>query len=199
MHLLLLLDLRDKLVPIESAGENVRTLPLYYPLRYGMGGGEVQYDIVSDTRIRILSSLHEEDADDPEGFWFPDEFPTIPVTIVPLTYAQNRAIAASEHGSNHFSADPEAKADLQILRDLGYWSMIRLGDNFSPSQGGIRWPCRNRTCKWRSKEVRVDVFASFTSTLTDEISIWGDHGDDAEIYFGLTSCCRTIVAVNRCT
>ena len=199
MHLMMILDMNDPLVPIEPDESDVRFIPLYYPLRYGFGGGEVQYSVDSDDKITILSALHKEEVDEGEDYPYPDRFPELPASLVPLSYVQHRAIVASEHGSNHFNEDPESKADFQLLKDLDYWKLVRFGNSFSPVQGGIQWPCQNKKCKWRGKPVRVDVFASFTGALTDEISIWGEYGDSVEIYFCLMSCCKTITTVNRCT
>jgi hypothetical protein len=199
MHLLMLLDMNDPLVPIEADDSGIRILPLYYPLRYGFGGGEVQYSVDSDSRITILSALHKEEVDNGEDYPHPDQFPECPASLVPLSYVQHRAIVASEHGSNHFSENPESMRDLQILKDLDYWKMVRFGDSFSPVQGGIHWPCQNKKCEWIGKHVRVDVFASFTGALTEKISIWGEYGNSVEIYFCLMSCCKTVTTVNRCT
>lgn len=199
MHLLMLLDMNDPVLPIESEGSGISLLPLYYPLRYGFGGGEVQYSVDSNHQITILSNLHKEEVDEGEDYTFPDQFPELPASLVPLSYVQHRAIVASENGSNHFREDPERKADLQVLKDLDYWKLIRFGDSIRPIQGEIHWPCQNKKCKWKGKRMRVDVFASFTGKITNEISIWGEYGNDAEIYFGLLSCCKTIVTENRCT
>lgn len=198
MHLMMLLDMNDPLVPVEPVDSGIRILPLYYPLRYGLGGGEVQYLVDSDDKITILSNLHKDYVDEGLDFPYPEQFPELPASLVPLSYVQHRAIVTAEHDSNHFKEDPASKTDFQILKDLDYWSLIRVGDSFSPIQGGIQWPCQNKKCEMRGKAVIVDVFASFTNALTDDISIWGDSGDYTEIYFCLTPCCRTITALNRC-
>ena len=199
MHLMMLLDMNDPLVPVEPDDSGIHILPLYYPLRYGFGGGEVQYSVDSDDKITILSALHKQGVDEGEDYPFPGQFPELPASLVPLSYVQHRAIVASEHGSNHFMEDAESKSDLQILKDLDYWKLIRFGDSFSPIQGDIQWPCQNEKCESRGKPVRVDVFASFTGAITNEISIWGEYGDCVEIYYCLMSCCKTITSVNRCT
>ena len=199
MHLMMILDMNDPLVPIQPDESGLRFLPLYYPLRYGFGGGEVQYSVDSNDKITILSAFHMKSVDEGEDYPFPDQFPQLPASLVPLSYVQHRAIVESEHSSNHFNEDEECKADLQILKDLDYWKLARFGDNFSPIQGGIQLCCQNKKCKWKGKVVRVEVFASFRNSLTDDISIWGEYGDDVEIYFGLMSCCNTITTVNRCT
>src|SRR5688500_4357600 len=53
LHLLLLLDLADPNCPVRSDA-GVRYLPLYYPLKYGVGGPTVQYAVASDDEIEIL-------------------------------------------------------------------------------------------------------------------------------------------------
>ena len=156
MHLMMILDMNDPLVPIQPDESGLRFLPLYYPLRYGFGGGEVQYSVDSNDKITILSAFHMKSVDEGEDYPFPDQFPQLPASLVPLSYVQHRAIVESEHSSNHFNEDEECKADLQILKDLDYWKLARFGDNFSPIQGDIQWCCQNKKCKWKGKLVRVD-------------------------------------------
>lgn len=199
MHLMLNLDLSDPLTPVEPVEGGPRFLPLYYPLRYGGGGGEVQYSVDSDSQITILSPLEELGTDDGSDYPYPDQFPERPVRLMPMSYKQLRALAASECGTNHHFDDPDKKADFEILKEMGYWSMIRLGGGFSPIQGDIKWACQNNACEWKGKHVRVDVFASLKGDLPDQMSVWGMYGSYVEIYFCLMSCCQTITTVNRCT
>lgn len=199
MHLMMLLDMYDPLVPIEAEESDIQYLPLYYPLRYGYGGGEVQYSVDSDEKITILSALHEEEVDEDEEYPHPDQFPELPISLLPLSYAQHRAVVLSEYGSNHYIEDPDRKADHEIMDRISSEQVARFGDSFNPLQGAILWPCQNEKCNWKGKHVRVDVFASFTGELPNDISICGDFADYVEIYFCLMSCCKTITTVNRCT
>lgn len=199
MHLVLTLDLRDPLVPLEADGTDLGFLPLYYPLRYGGGGGEAQYSVNSESQITVFGDMHELGEDNGADYPFPTQFPERPVSLKPLSYVQLRAIAASECGTNHHFDDPEKNRDFEVLKEINIWQMIRLGGGFRPIQGAINWACRNPGCGWFGKHVRVDVFASIVGSPTDEISIWGEYGECVEIYFCLMSCCNTITTVNRCT
>src|SRR6516162_9474248 len=64
LHRLLSLDLRDKSCPIETTNP-IRYLPLYFPLKYGQGGPELQYTVISDSKIKIIHlSDPKPDADE---------------------------------------------------------------------------------------------------------------------------------------
>ena len=119
-------------------------------------------------------------------------------SLVPLTYVQHRAIVASELGSNHFNNDPDQELDDKILREIEYDKMIRFGNSFTPIQGCIDWPCRNPDCKHNGQRTRLEVFASFSNDITDDISIF-EPGEFIEIYFGILYCCNTIISLNMCT
>jgi len=201
MHLLLQLDMRDPLVPVESEVSDLTYLPLYYPLRYGFGGGNVQYSVDSDDQITILSPLHEEKVDDGREHSFPVQFPQLPVTLTPLAYRHYRAIVMAEHGSNHYKDDPPQKADFALQKEIDTQRMIRLGKRFTPIQGDVWYRCENPRCRYKGKSMRADVFAQFTDSLTSEISIWSGPGHTSltEIYFALLPCCSTIITENQCT
>ncbi len=203
MHLLIDLDLTDLQVPIESESD-LRRLPLYYPIGYGGGGGEVQYRVDSDSEITILSSFDDEEPDEYPETYFPEGFPELKVSIEPLTYEQFRAIIMSEHGSNHYKNDKSQKRDHKLFEKMNSGQIIRFGhpDSFSPIQGDILWGCQNRDCEYFKKSVKVDIFAQFADKLTDEISIWTEPGGSSslvEIYFGLIQCCKTIITENHST
>jgi hypothetical protein len=199
MHLLLSLDMRDPMVPLDSDGGYLTCLPLYYPLRYGCGGGETQYSVDSDTHITVFDGMQELGEDEGLDYPFPESFPSLPVTLRALSYLEMRAIAVSEYGTGNITEDPEKTRDLEILKSIDYWRMIRFGGGFSAIQGDILWLCRNPNCEHQGKPARVEVFASIVGSPTEEISIWGDYGECVEIYFGLMPCCKTITTVNRCT
>ena len=65
MHLLLTLDLADPVVPVAPKDIQISRLPLYYPLRFGGGGGEAQYRVVSDTEVEIYYVVSNEPDDEP--------------------------------------------------------------------------------------------------------------------------------------
>lgn len=195
MHLLMLLDATDELVPVKTdKGILPARLPLYYPLRYGIGGGEVQYEVVDDQNIRIV--YISDKRPDNEVYPFMESFPERRFALQPFTYEQYRAFWMSENGSGMKLSDEDWRI---VKEDVAPWHLIQFGGSISVIQGGIRWKCRNKGCEWKGILAGVDTFCRVSATPTDDIQIFGEHGTDVEIYFSLCRMCGTIVAVNRCT
>ena len=193
MHRVLTLDLADPLAPVMVGGDRLNGLPLYYPLRYGGGGGEAQYRVVGNDEIELL---HLGDAEpDDEEYPFMDEFPLRPVTLEPFTYEQFRALLMAEQGQG-FDLVP---ADRALIGTIGYHRLVQVGGRIHPMQGDLRWSCRNPACKWSGRVATLDVLARVSATPCQDIMIFGEHGTDVEIYFGLCRACGCVVTVNRCT
>jgi hypothetical protein len=122
LHLLLTLDLSDEHCPIKGDG-SVRCLPLYYPLKYGWGGAEVQYDVVSDSEIKLLHMSNEKPDSIADQYVQVAELPSSPAELVPLTYEEARIVAFK--GGGYFQPN---EADRALLEELNrpHW-MIRIG------------------------------------------------------------------------
>lgn len=195
MHLLLLLDARDKLVPLEAEnGPMPSRIPLYYPLRYGIGGGEVQYEVVDDQSIRIISISDQKP--DHEVYPFMDAFPERRFSLQPFTYEQYRAFLMSEQGPGMDTSEENTRI---VREEVDPWHLIQLGGAIFPIQGDIEWTCENKRCKWKGTSARIHTFCRVSATPSEDIQIFGEYGTDVEVYFGLCRMCGTIVAVNRCT
>src|SRR5688500_17368587 len=61
-HRIFVIDLTDPELPFSSP--DLKALPLYYPLKYGIGGPGMQYRIVSESEIEIIHMTDSEP--DPE-------------------------------------------------------------------------------------------------------------------------------------
>jgi hypothetical protein len=194
MHLVMTLDTRDPLVPLQTEdGIMPPYLPLYYPLRYDMGGGEVQYEVVDEKNIRIISVSKLLDD---EEYPFMESFPQKWFSLSPFTYEQYRALLISEQGSGMETSAEDWRI---VKEEVDPWHLIQFGGAIFPIQGEIRWTCQNKNCDWKGMETRVETFCRLSATPTDDIEIFGEHGTDVEIYFSLCRMCGTIIAVNRCT
>lgn len=190
---MMLLDTKDPLVPIETEDASPAFLPLYYPLRFGMGGGEAQYEILADD-IKLYAICDTEPDDD--EYPFMTAFPKLLFDLVPFTYEQYRAHLVSEQGTG-METSPE---DWKIVKEqVDPWHLIQFGGAIYPVQGDISWKCQNKKCEWHDVDARIDTFCRVSATPKDEIQIFGELGTYFEIYFGLCRVCGTIVTVNRCT
>lgn len=128
LHHFLSIDLLDSNCPFKSEMP-VRFLPLYYPLKYGFGGPEVQYGIVSDTEIKILYLFPELPDKEEEQYVKVSELPGSQADILPLTHEEARILAFAGGG---YQPNPEESA---ILDRLDY-------NNFT-SIGGRPWRHRH--------------------------------------------------------
>lgn len=193
MHRLLTLDMSDPLVPLEFSGASIRYLPLYYPLRYGYGGGQAQYRVVSNTRIEVLN-VNERGPDDDE-YPFMDHFPERSVYLEPFTYEQFRALLIAEEGDGF----DLSRQDLRSLRGIKHEHLIQLGGHVSTLGGDIRVRCKNPKCDWENTDTAVHVFARVSAVPAADLLLFGEFSSDVEIYYGFCRGCGTIVTCNRCT
>ena len=192
LHLVLLLDLRDPNCPVRSDGP-VTYLPLYYPLKYGVGGPELQYRVVSDTEIEILHiSDRAPDAEDQQYVRVP-ELPASPARILPLTYEQARILAFA---GGYFQPDEK---DRNILRDLTRHHPLILVGGYRRLPVNAGDPaCRNPGCESFGRRVRVTVIASVPPVpVNGSDEFWHEYqGGDVKFYFCLCNHCATVIAFN---
>jgi hypothetical protein len=76
-HLLFRLDVSEGDSPFSAP--NLKYLPLYYPLKYGFGGPEMQYKVISDTEIKIIHLSADQD-DGEDASVKVDQFPEVRFT-----------------------------------------------------------------------------------------------------------------------
>lgn len=188
LHHFLTIDLADLKSPFHYCLDSIRYLPLYYPLAYGYGGAEIQYEVVSDDEIRIV--------------WMRDtsygkievvsELPQSNAEIVALTYEEFRIRLFEQHPSQ-----PELDAT-----DQNIWK--RLGGNYNVMFGGHshrqhgRIYCKNPSCS--ESEVDLEFITAIPPIPIDGTTeFWGDYDNiGLDFCFGLCPSCRTIIAFNRC-
>jgi hypothetical protein len=80
-HRILVVDLTDPDIPFASP--NLKSLPLYYPLKYGMGGGSMQYRVVDESEIEIIAMGDEEPDPDEMAYVQVTEFPDVRFRVLP--------------------------------------------------------------------------------------------------------------------
>lgn len=191
MHLVLTLDMRDPLVPLEFVDKSIQSLPLYYPLRYGDGGGEAQYRVVSDSSIELLH-INGSEADD-EEYPFMVSFPEVSFSLETIPYEQYRAVLMWEQGKGYTTSPSDERLCHELM------PFLYLAPDILPPCGKLHWSCRNKKCDWFDCDAVIQSFARVSAVPTDDIEMFGEHGTDVEIYFSLCRKCGTIVAQNRCS
>jgi hypothetical protein len=192
LHLLLLLDVADPSCPVQSE-RVVRYLPLYYPLKFGVGGATVQYAVTSDDEVEIL---HLSDvAPDPvdEQYVRVPELPSSPAQIVPLRYEEARILSFA---GGYFQPNAEDRALLDELNREH--DLILLGGRRQLPVNAGDVICRNRGCEFFGRRVWLDVIASLPPVpVRGSDAFWHEYqGCHVEFYFGLCRYCRTVIAFN---
>ena len=80
-HRIFEMDLTDPNLPFTSP--NLKTLPLYYPLKYGTGGPGMQYRVVSDSEIDIIFMTDPEPDLEDEAYVKVSAFPEVKFRLLP--------------------------------------------------------------------------------------------------------------------
>lgn len=192
LQLMVRLDLSDKSCPIK-AEEGLRYLPLFFPLKYGMGGPELQYEVLSDNRVKILYLSDPEP--DPTGSQY------VQVDVLPLANAQMRRLKYEEARAilvQRSYMKPQ-QGDAEILDALHQpHSMIRIGGDLPLPANASDIVCRNAGCKQFEKRVRVEVLAAIPPVpVSGDDAFWYEfQGGYVEFYFCLCPHCRTMIAFN---
>ena len=187
------IDLRDPLCPLKVDDDSISTVPFYYPLSFDFGGGEVQYTLKSDNEIHLFNTPIEDE--DYEEYPYPEELPEHPVSLVPLSYEEFRALTVWD--VNYAYETPDS--DKTILDRIDSSHIIRIGGSINPPYGSIQWQCKNQECKWSEIEAAAGMIASIPSEPIEGLDMWGADGWGPDIYFCLCRSCKTIFTVNRCT
>jgi hypothetical protein len=192
LHLILLLDLDDSNCPIKSDG-TIRYLPLYQPLKYGYGGPQIQYAVISDNEIKILYISDEfPDAKESQYVRVP-ELPTSLAQIVPLRYEEARIL---EFAGGYFQPNDDDSAILKELeRDH---ALILIGGHRRPPVNAGDVICRNPKCQFLGRRVWVDQIASIPPVPVNGVTdFWFEYNSaDVEFYFWLCRYCGTIISFN---
>jgi len=189
------LDLTDPLCPVQCDDAGIKRLPLYYPLCFDFGGGEVQYTLNKKGKLKLFNHPEEDDEDESEEYPHPEELPEYSVSLEPLSYEEYRALAVAE--VNMAYDMPES--DKNILKQIDSDRLMRIGGEFKPQYGTIQWQCKNKSCDWSELEAAAGIFLCIPSEPIEGLDIWGQDSWGPEIYFCICRSCNTIFTVNRCT
>jgi hypothetical protein len=192
LHLLLLLDVSDPACPF-TCDASVKYLPLYYPLKYGLGGPAVQYSVVSGSQIEILY-MSDPIPDAPEEQYVQvSELPSSPARIIPLCYEEARIISFS--GGYFRPNDDDGRILEELARDH---PLVQVGGyrRLPVNAGDVI--CHNPQCELFSQRVWVTVIASIPPVpVNGSDAFWHEYqGGDVEFYFCLCHDCATVIAFN---
>lgn len=189
---MLTLDLGDPQSPF--AAPPLRRLPLYYPLKYGMGGAAVQYEILSDTEIRILY-LSDRKPDDPDDQYVRgNELPAGRFKLVPLKYEEARLMAFLD-ANRHFNL---SRADQQVLSHLRPAHHIGVGGPPTPIKNAGDIVCHNHQCDFFGKRVSLVPIATVPPIpVSGRDEFWHEYqGGAMRFCYGYCACCQTLIAFN---
>lgn len=197
LQLVLLFDLSDALVPFKAEG--LKRLPLFYPFKYGEGGGEVQYEVLDDNTIRIIH-IWGQQADPPERQYVQvGELPRMSVALDPLTYEQARALALHDNEPS-FNLNAEDERLIRFLKRDPKMPLVRVGggrilsvDKISLDCHNSKCACYNRAAAFRAVVVMPPVPVNGVTSFWHEFE--GTLG--LNFCFGICWSCNTILAFNR--
>lgn len=188
LHHFLSIDLADLKSPFHYRHGGIRYLPLYYPLAYGNGGAELQYEVVSDDEIRII----ELDGAPSGGVDIVPILPRSNADIVALTYEEVRLRLFAQHPTR-----PEFdSADLRLWERMGGVHAVLFGGrSWSHNGGGF---CKNPACS--ATDGNLEMITVIPPIPIDgKTDFWGDYDNvGVDFCFGLCPSCRTIIAYNTC-
>lgn len=80
-HRLFVIDLADPELPFDSP--DLQALPLYYPLKYGMGGPGMQYRVLCESEIEIIHITNPEPDPEELAYVKVTEFPECRFRVFP--------------------------------------------------------------------------------------------------------------------
>ncbi len=189
LHRVVTLDATDPLFPVKGCPSS--QLPLYYPMKYGTGGAELQYAINKKGGIDLIYVSKAKPDESP--YVEVDAFPEIPGKLVELTYEEARLLFFLDV-DNHFQ--PQGP-DRELFAKLDTDNLIRIGGSPLSCQGEVHFDCRHPKCSWRGRSNRIDLFA-IVPTFSNHVDpdLWHEY-QGAEFCFGLCQGCGSVIGVNR--
>lgn len=190
---LLLLDLSDPDMPF-TCDPPINSLPLLYPFKYGFGGPEMQYSVVSDTEVEILY-LSDPEPDDPEGQYLQVEtLPVQPLELRALTYEEARLLAFQRE-DGYFQSN---SADRSLLKELDTKNLIALGGRRNYIENAPDIICRNPRCDCNGRRTHFHFLASVPPIpVQNQDEFWYEfQGAYVDFCFVLCSRCGTVITFN---
>ncbi|QDU53842.1 hypothetical protein [Aeoliella mucimassa] len=195
LQLVLELDLTDKKLPVEADAPLAR-LPLFYPFKYGCGGPEVQYAVLSDNEIQILYMSDPEPDEPDEQYVQVDQLPSVALALEPLSYEQARIMTFMEY-NGYFQAEGD---DKQLRNDLHDPFYLPFGGQRGsiPNAGDVI--CRNPECEFHDRSVHFQCLTMVPPIpVAGDTSFWYEYEGDVAFCFGLCYYCGTVIVFNVCT
>jgi len=189
----LLLDLGDPGIPFRSEPPT-RYLPLLYPFKYGMGGPEIQYSIVSNSEIEILYLSDPVPDEAQQQYLQVSELPEQPLVLRPLSYEEARCLTFMRE-DGHFQ--PNA-SDLALLNQLDVNNLIGVGGRRSRISNAPDIYCRNPACEFHNKRTRFQFVAAVPPIpVIGSDEFWYEfQGGHVDFCFGFCYSCGTVIAFN---
>jgi hypothetical protein len=194
LHLLLSIDLCDANCPIQTSGA-IRYLPLYYPLKYGTGGPEVQYAVISDTEIQILYMSEYKPDDEGRQYIQVPHLPESRAQIIPLEYEEARILGFMAADS-YFKPNPE---DMAILSRFDRDRLVPIGGLQILVRNAQDVICRNKDCRFLNRRVYFEVIAAIPPLPVNGSDDFWHEFQRGDVYFCFGFCryCGTVIAFNR--
>ena len=195
VQLVIELDLTDEQVPVKCAA-NLTKLPLLYPFKYGCGGPEIQYDVVSDTEVKILymSDPHPDDED--AQYLELDVLPEVQLELLPLKYEEARILGFRAQ-DGFFQPNDE---DQKILDRLDTDNLIKVGGRRDYVINAAASRCHNPDCTRNGEYTHLEYFAIVPAIAVDgDTEFWYEYEADVDFCFAFCHCCGTIIAFNVCS
>jgi hypothetical protein len=194
LNQLYVFDTRDPLVPVKIS--KVSYPPLFYSFAYNAGA--VGYQVLSDSKIKILYMENSEAKVDFPYTNYPESFPETEVVLEELSYEDQKIIAF-----NHFVEQPESglklsRADSKRLEQLHY-PFTQLGGVHVMWQDIPTVRCPNLKCSHHKNWHGMDVFAVLWNEPVRGVYL-GDKEDpdgcDVQIIFQICPKCQSIHVCN---
>ena len=169
LHKLLSLDLTDSNCPIRADG--LRYLPFYYPLKYGYGGPSLQYEVLSDEKIRIVYMSDTTPDPQEDAYVKVESFPAVNYSILPSIPSDD---------------------------DID-WFTITLGGQFTLDHTSDN--CLNPNCSNFKSNVGCELLASIPPVpIEGHDDIWWEfEGAYMLFYFCICHGCNNIITFNWAT
>ncbi len=193
VQLALSLDLSDPAIPIESE-IGLSTLPLCYPFKYGCGGPEMQYTVLSDKEIQIVF-LSDLKADAPDEQYIQvSQLPEATFRLEPLSYEQARILGFMNVDA-HFQPN---KFDWNILNELDTQILILIGGYNPQIWDSMGTVCYNPKCVRFNKRVNFESISLLPPISVDGADeFWYEfQGAHMQFCFGLCRYCGAVFATN---
>jgi len=190
---LLLIDLRDVGAPFRTEPQT-RYLPLLYPFKYGTGGPEIQYSIVSDSEIKILY-LSDPLPDTPEHQYLKiEELPEQPLVLQALSYEEARCLTFMRE-NGHFQPN---RSDSAILKKLDVNNLITVGGRRRHITNAPDIVCHNAACECFNKRTHFEFVAAVPPIqINGKDAFWYEfQGGHVDFCFGFCYYCGSVIAFN---